>query len=35
MLIINILGFALIGIIIWWFWLYKPSKAVKAKINQE
>jgi len=24
MVIINILGIALIGFIIWWFWLYKP-----------
>lgn len=26
MLIINIAGFALIALIIWWFWLYKPKE---------
>ncbi|MDX1692864.1 MAG: cupredoxin domain-containing protein [Ketobacteraceae bacterium] len=25
MLIVNIAGLALIGLIVWWFWLYKPS----------
>ena len=25
MLIINILGLALIGFVIWWFWLYRPT----------
>jgi len=25
MMIINILGLLLIGLIVWWFWLYKPS----------
>lgn len=25
MWIINILGLALIGLIVWWFWLYKPK----------
>lgn len=28
MIIINLLGLFLIGLIVWWFWLYKPSKAV-------
>lgn len=28
MMIINLLGLVLIGLIIWWFWLYKPAKAV-------
>jgi plastocyanin domain-containing protein len=31
MMIINILGIALIGLIIWWFWLYKPSAPVEIK----
>lgn len=35
MLIVNLFGLALIGVIIWWFWLYKPSTAVKTKINQQ
>jgi len=26
MLIINLLGIALIALIIWWFWLYQPEK---------
>jgi len=25
MLIINLLGLVLIGFVVWWFWLYKPS----------
>jgi plastocyanin domain-containing protein len=25
-MIINMLGFGLIGLIIWWFWLYKPKE---------
>lgn len=25
MWLINLLGFALIGLIVWWFWLYQPS----------
>ena len=28
MMIINLLGLVLIALIIWWFWLYKPEKAV-------
>ena len=28
MLIINVAGVALIGLIVWWFWLYKPGDAV-------
>lgn len=28
MLIINIAGLALIALIIWWFWLYKPQEEV-------
>ena len=30
MLIINILGIVLIGLIVWWFWLYKPAEAVNV-----
>ena len=26
MLIINVLGLLLVGLIIWWFWLYKPRE---------
>jgi plastocyanin domain-containing protein len=33
MLLINILGLLLIGLIIWWFWLYQP-KAVVSKSNR-
>lgn len=29
MIIVNLIGLALITLIIWWFWLYKPSKAVE------
>ncbi|PCI63268.1 MAG: plastocyanin [Gammaproteobacteria bacterium] len=25
MIIINLLGFALMAFVVWWFWLYKPS----------
>ena len=28
MLIINVAGVALIGLVVWWFWLYKPGDAV-------
>lgn len=27
MMIINLLGVALIGFVVWWFWLYKPESA--------
>ncbi|MDX2366974.1 MAG: cupredoxin domain-containing protein [Colwellia sp.] len=30
MIIINIAGFVLISLIIWWFWLYKPAEAETA-----
>ena len=26
-MLINILGLSLIALIVWWFWLYKPSEA--------
>jgi plastocyanin domain-containing protein len=28
MLIVNIAGIALIAVIVWWFWLYKPTETV-------
>lgn len=28
MLFINLAGFALIALIVWWFWLYQPSETV-------
>ena len=30
MMIINLMGLLLIALIVWWFWLYKPSNAVDA-----
>ena len=30
MLLINILGFMLIGLIVWWFWFYTKKEGVKA-----
>jgi len=34
MMLVNIAGLALIGFIIWWFWLYRPSNAVLAAPGQ-
>ncbi len=31
MLIINLIGFVLIGLIIWWFWLYKSGTTAVTK----
>lgn len=31
MLIINILGVLLIGLIVWWFWLYKPKEVIVSE----
>ena len=31
MWLINLLGLALIGLIVWWFWLYQPSTAAAKK----
>lgn len=28
--LINLLGLGLMGLIVWWFWLWKPRSAVKA-----
>jgi len=33
MMMINILGLALIALIVWWFWLYKPAQAVDSSIE--
>lgn len=33
MMIINLMGLVLIGLVVWWFWLYKPAKAVAASIE--
>lgn len=33
MIIINLIGLGLIGLVVWWFWLYKPSKAVDASVE--
>lgn len=30
MLIVNIFGVLLIGLIVWWFWLYKPAAVTGA-----
>lgn len=33
MMIINLIGLVLIALIIWWFWLYKPEKAVDSSVE--
>jgi plastocyanin domain-containing protein len=33
MMIINLIGLGLIVLIIWWFWLYKPVKAVDVNVE--
>ena len=33
MIIINLAGLLLIAFIIWWFWLYKPAKAVDLSVE--
>jgi len=30
MILLNLAGFALIGFIIWWFWMYRPIAGVAA-----
>jgi len=32
-MMINIIGLVLIALIVWWFWLYKPAKAVDASVE--
>jgi len=34
MMIINLTGLVLISLIIWWFWLYKPPKAVDSNVEE-
>lgn len=35
-IIINLIGIGLIGLVVWWFWLYKPSNDMaKAKNTNE
>ncbi|MFT6984381.1 MAG: plastocyanin domain-containing protein [Psychromonas sp.] len=34
MLVINLVGIALIVLIIWWFWLYSPKKKQKTSANK-
>lgn len=26
MLVVNLVGLVMIGLIVWWFWMYKPGK---------
>lgn len=33
MMIINLIGLVLIGLVVWWFWLYKPAKAADANVE--
>jgi len=33
MMIINLLGLLLIGLVVWWFWLYKPVRAADASVE--
>lgn len=33
MMIINLVGLVLISLIIWWFWLYKPAKAIDSTME--
>ena len=33
MIIINLLGFALIAFVVWWFWLYKPNNNAATAEN--
>ena len=34
MMLVNIAGLALIGFIIWWFWMYRPTASVAAAPGQ-
>ena len=34
MIVVNIAGLALIGFIIWWFWMYRPTAVVAAAPGQ-
>ena len=33
MIVVNILGLALIALIIWWFWLYQPAQTEAGENN--
>ena len=33
MFVVNLIGIALIGLIAWWFWFYKPSNVAAADGN--
>ena len=33
MIVINLVGIALIGLIAWWFWFYKPNNVAAADGN--
>ena len=33
MMIVNLIGILLIMLIVWWFWLYKPAKAVDSSVE--
>ena len=30
-MLVNLLGLALIGLIVWWFWLWRPQAAAQAR----
>ena len=32
-MLINLFGLVLIGLIVWWFWLYKPEKYVDSSVE--
>lgn len=34
MMLVNLAGVALIGLIVWWFWLYRPGKGVVVAPGQ-
>jgi len=34
MMIINLIGLLLIALIVWWFWLYNPDKAVDTNTKK-
>ena len=33
MIIVNLAGFMLIGLIVWWFWMYKPKEVLVRDNN--
>lgn len=32
-IIINVIGLGLIGLVVWWFWLYKPNNHISKLAN--